>query len=209
MDTPSIPAQHRLETLFLEHGGLLRVGQLKAAGIDPHVLLDWLERGRAERLSRGVYQSLEMLPHSYGELLEVQLRIPYALPCLLSALAFHGLTTIQPPRLYFAVPRNRTFPSLEAPPLERFYFPEQMYGYGQQVNTLEGHSLTLYSPEKTLADLLKYAPRLGREPFIEGLKTYLKRPQPRLEALLEAARVCRVEGKMREALELLTYSLDT
>jgi len=208
MDTPP-SAQRRLEQMFLEHGGLLRAQQVREAGLDPHLLTRWLEAGRIERLSRGVYGAIQTSPHPYGELLEVQLRIPYALPCLVSALAFHGLTTFKPPRLYFAIPRNRTFPPLEYPPLERFYYSKAMYAYGQQTQTLEGQTLTLYSAEKTLADLLKYASRLGKEPFFEGLKTYLKRPRPALDTLLEAAQVCRVEVKMRDALELLTYSIET
>jgi predicted transcriptional regulator of viral defense system len=203
------PASQHLEQLFAAHGGILNMQQVRGAGVDPRVLLRWVEQGKVERLSRGVYQALEQPPHPYAAMLEVQLRIPYAVLCLLSALSFHQLTTIKPPQLYFAIPHNRAFPPLEYPPLERFYFSAAVYAFGQETHTLEGQTLRVYSAEKTLADVLKYASRLGKDLFIEGLHTYLKRPQPNLKGLLEAARVCKVEPQMRDALELLSLSIQS
>lgn len=209
MATFTPPASLHLEQLFAAHGGIVNMQQVLRAGIDPRVLLRWVAKGKVERLSRGVYQALEQPPHPYAAMLEVQLRIPYAVLCLLSALSFHQLTTIKPPQLYFAVPRNRAFPPLEYPPLERFYFSASVYAFGQESHTLEGQTLRVYSAEKTLADVLKYAPRLGKDLFIEGLQKYLKRNQPDIKGLLEAARVCKVEPQMRDALELLSLTIQS
>jgi len=78
-----------------------------------------------------------------------------------------------------------------------------MYGY-----RIEQHAgFQVYCAEKTLADLLRWEKRVGLDLFLEGLKRYLTRPtkRPDLGSLLEAAQVCKVEVRMRQALEVSTY----
>jgi hypothetical protein len=137
----------------------------------------------------------------------VQLRIPYAVACLATALAFHGLTTFIPKSIQVAVPRERKPPKLSYPPLEVFYFSPAQYEYGLEHHPLGKHQLKVYSPEKTLADLLRYRNQLGEDLFIEGLRNYLKRrnPRPDLSKLLQAAKICRVEKQLRPLLEVLLY----
>ncbi|MGK0620113.1 type IV toxin-antitoxin system AbiEi family antitoxin domain-containing protein [Meiothermus cerbereus] len=71
--------------------------------------------------------------------------------------------------------------------------------YRQHEAEVGSHRLKVYGPEKTLADLLKFSNRYGEDLFLEGLKNYLacRQPCPDLLRLLEAARVCRVERRLR------------
>lgn len=46
--------------------------------------------------------------------------------------------------------------------------------------------------------------RQGRDPYLEGLKNYLLRPDRRVSELLAMARACGVEGQLRRDLEVLT-----
>ncbi|WP_216326014.1 type IV toxin-antitoxin system AbiEi family antitoxin domain-containing protein [Deinococcus aestuarii] len=135
--------------------------------------------GDIERVQRGVYRLLDdQVPFGAAEeLLEVQLRVPFARPCLVSALHLHGLTTTRPARLQFAIPRNRTFPEMEGLPTEVFYFGERAYTTGTLDLPVAGRSLTTYTPEKTLADLLKYAPRFGRDLIPRGAQELSAPPQ--------------------------------
>ncbi|MEW6421982.1 MAG: hypothetical protein AB1511_09690 [Deinococcota bacterium] len=50
----------------------------------------------------------------------MQLRVPHARPCLVTALNLHGLTTTMPVRLQVAIPRHRTMPALADLPVEDF-----------------------------------------------------------------------------------------
>ena len=69
--------------------------------------------------------------------------------------------------------------------------------------------LTTYTPEKTLADLLKYAPKYGRDVYLEGLKNYLSQcPERGTWGLLEAADVVGVSAPMRRDLEVLRHDQD-
>jgi predicted transcriptional regulator of viral defense system len=200
----------RLQQLFKQHGGFLTRQQTDAAGLEPHTLTRWVEQGWAERVQRGVYRQAETALGKHEQLLEVQLRVPYGVLCLTSALAFHDLTTFIPKKLSFAVPRGKKPPKLEYPPVTFYFFSKAFYDYGIERQTLGVHELAIYSPEKTLADLLRYRNKLGTELFAEGLKKYLEKRvrgkrQSDLSKLLAAAKVCQVEERMRDYLEVVAY----
>jgi predicted transcriptional regulator of viral defense system len=197
----------RLNKLFQQHDGLLTRKQVEAEGLPPYLLTRWVRHGMAEQLQRGVYRAVDSSMQPHESLLEVQLRIPYGVVCLASALAFHGLTTFIPKTVQLAVPRKRKPPKLEYPPLEVFYFSDDHYTYGVEQHSIANHKLNVYSPEKTLADLLRYQKQLGDELFREGLKNYLQRKKPKadIHALLAAAKVCGVEAKLRPLLEVLLH----
>jgi predicted transcriptional regulator of viral defense system len=197
----------RLGKLFQQYGGLITRKQVEAANLPPYLLTRWVRHGMAERLQRGVYRSVDGSMQPHEGLLEVQLRIPYGVVCLSSALAFHGLTTFIPKTIQLAVPRKRKPPKLEYPPTEIFYFADKHYSYGLETHAIANHDLHVYSPEKTLADLLRYQKQLGGELFREGLKNYVQRKKPKadIHALLTAAKVCGVEAKLRPLLEVLLH----
>jgi predicted transcriptional regulator of viral defense system len=197
----------RLTKLFQQHGGLLTRKQVEAERLPPYLLTRWVRHGMAERLQRGIYRAVDSSMQPYEGLLEVQLRIPYGVVCLASALAFHGLTTFIPKTIQLAVPRKRKPPKLEYPPTEIVYFSDKRYSYGLETHRIVNHDLHIYSPEKTLADLLRNQKQLGAELFREGLKNYLQRKKPKadIQALLAAAKVCGVEAKLRPLLEVLLH----
>ena len=205
-----LPAVQQLLALFEQHQGYLTTREVAAAGL-PTTYLTRLERsGSALRLQRGVYRLADAAPASgsAGELLEVQLRVPFARPCLVSALHLHGLTTTRPTRLQFAILANRQFPALGTPPTEIFYFRPRDYDSGRFSLEVLGRKLETYTPEKTLSDLLRYAPRFGRDLYLEGLKKYLQRRLGSPTQLLRAARLGGVEGAMRLDLEVLGHDQD-
>ena len=80
------------------------------AHLDPHLLGRAVRQGLLERLQRGVYRATTREMTSHEDLLELSLRLPYAVVCLESALSVHGLTTANPKRLHLAVRRIRRVP---------------------------------------------------------------------------------------------------
>ena len=197
--------------LFRERDGLLTAREARERGVHAQQLARLVERGEIERVQRGVYR-LVSDDTRFGpaeELLEVQLRVPYARPCLISALHLHGLTTTRPARTQFAVPVHRTFLPLGDPPVEVFYFGRAAYGLGLVGLPVSGRILTTYTPKKTLADLLRYAPKLGRDVYLEGLRNYLRERRGRgMRGLIEEARTLHVERELRRDLEVLLHEAD-
>lgn len=200
-----------LRTLFLARGGYLTAREARGKDIHAEQPARFVQEGAAERVQRGVYRLVdETVPFGAAEeLLEVQLRVSYARPCLVSALHLHDLTTTRPAVLQFAVPANRTAPRLAFPRIQIFYFRPASYAFGTAELPVASRRLTTYTPEKTLADLLKYAPKYGRDIYLEGLKNYLSQfPERGTWGLLEAADVLGVSAPMRRDLEVLRHDQD-
>jgi predicted transcriptional regulator of viral defense system len=194
----------QLERLFQKHGGYVTRRQVDEAGLEPHLLSYSVEAGQIERVQRGVYRLMDAPLQNHEDLIEVSLRISYGVVCLSSALAFHGLTTFIPKRIHIAVPQKRKPPTLKHPPLVIHYFSESTYGYGIESYEVKGHSFKVYSIEKTLVDLFRLKESIL---FAEGLTTYLARRKPKadLRELMKAARVHRVEKRLRPLLEVMVY----
>ncbi len=199
--------------LFVQRGGYLTSRDAVQAGVPGMTLTRLLRRGVIERPQRGVYRlvdtgKLEAVAAEAEDLLEVQLRFPYARPCLVSALHLHGLTTTRPAALQFAVPARHRRPVVDFPALEIFYFGPRAYRAGLTTLDVRGRPLTTYSPEKTLTDLLRYAPRFGRDLYLEGLKKYLGQPGVQVQALIQMGKDQGVWKELSRDLEVLLHDQD-
>ena len=198
---PSSP-DLRLAALIEGGDGLLDRATLDAHRVHPRTLAQWLATGRLERLHRGLYRATDRFI-THQDLLEAWVAAPYSVVCLISALAFHGLGTQLPGRVYLAVSRTHRAPTLAYPPLEVHHFPAAIFGYGVQHHPIGQRQVPIYSPEKTLADLLRYERFTGRDVFLEGLQHYLKDQRRDLDLLMDAAKVCKVEGRLGTYVEAL------
>ena len=69
------------------------------------------------------------------------------------------------------------------------------------MHEIDGVSVRIYTPEKTLADCFKYRKKIGMDTALEALKLYRQRKKVRVEDLLKFARICRVEKVTRPYLE--------
>jgi predicted transcriptional regulator of viral defense system len=190
--------RERLEHLFWQRHGLLRWADVVGAEIHPRHLERLRKEGRVERIQRGLYRWVDAEPLGYEEWLEVAFRVPEGVICLASAAHYHELTTFVSGEVYVALPNKAWRPKLDFPPVRYVYFSDEAHQYGVEEHPVGAGTVKVYSAEKTLADLLRYRNKLGKELFLEALKTYLSRRGYSVPKLLEAARVCRVERLMRE-----------
>jgi predicted transcriptional regulator of viral defense system len=123
--------------------------------------------------------------------------------CLISALAFHDLTTQIPHEVYLAIARDSEPPRLDYPPLRVFRFGERAYAAGVETHDLDGTPVRIYSREKTLADCFKYRNKIGFDTALEALKRYRQQGRIDAEALLKHAQACRVANVLRPYLEAI------
>ncbi len=188
---------------FSQSGGLLRTGAALRAGIHPRTLYDMRDEGVVEELSRGLYRLADLPALSNPDLVTVALKIPAGVVCLISALAYHEITTQIPHEVHLALRRGTEPPRLKHPPLRVFWFTGRSFTEGIETRKVDGIRLRVYSPEKTLADCFKYRNKLGLDTVLEALRLYRSRKRPNVDELMKFARVCRVEKVMRPYLEAL------
>ena len=191
----------KAETIFREYNGILKSSQAKALGIDPKTIAEMREAELVDRISRGLYRLAEYPPLAYPDLVIVASRVPRAVICLISALAFHNLTTQVPHKVYIALPQSVRRPRIEYPQLDVIWLSESAYESGIEEHFLDGISMPIYSKAKTVADCFKFRSKVGRDIAIEALKDYVQLPEADIEELLQYARINRVEQIMRPYLE--------
>ena len=187
--------------VFKKRGGTLRTSEALAAGIHPRVLYEMRDAGELEQLARGVYRLASLPPLSDPDLATVAKRVPQGVVCLISALAFHELTTQIPHEVHVALPRTARVPVLEYPPVRIYRFSKDSFEAGIETHSLDDVSVRIYSAEKTIADCFKFCNKIGLDVALEALKTYRALRRPQLQQVLEFARICRVEKVVRPYLE--------
>ncbi len=186
-----------LSSLLSQHHGLVSTKTVQESGLPAHWLSYYTKLGLLERTQYGVYRLVGSVGSDQDHLLEVMLRIPKAVICSLSALAFYQLGTVAPSEIHLAISNKARRPKLEYPPLALYYFSPKQFEYGIETYAVGHGQIRIYSKEKTLADVLHLSHRIERSIFLEALKSYLSRQDRDLKKLFAAARVCLVEQKMR------------
>jgi predicted transcriptional regulator of viral defense system len=127
--------------------------------------------------------------------------VPQAVFCLLTALAFHRLTTQIPHAVEVALPCTARTPRLDHPPIKVFRFSPESLNAGIETHSLDGVAIRVYCREKTLADVFKYRNKVGLDIALEALRAYRSQPKQDYQAVMRFARVCRVENVIRPYLE--------
>ncbi len=188
---------------FRNHSGLLRTQQAIDEGIAPRTLYQMRETGAIVRESRGLYRLADTEPGAYFDLVQVALRIPKGVICLISALSFHGLTTQIPQHVYIALPINSEKPRIEYPPIRIFWLSQKSYSASIEEHELDGILVRIYGIEKTIADCFKFRNKIGLDVALEALRDYVEHKHLDIDALLFFANLNRVENVVRPYLEML------
>ncbi len=191
------------EKIFRKNNGILRTGQAKKMGINEYTLIQMTEAGLLIRESRGLYRLADLPPLSNPDLVQVAMRVPDSIVCLISALSFHNLTTQIPYQVYIALPRSVKAPRLNYPPLNIVYLSMLPYISGVEEHSLDGAKVRIYNQEKTVADCFKFRNKIGQDIALEALQDYIRWPDRNLNLLLEYASINRVQNVMRPYLEAL------
>ncbi len=192
---------HKALNTIRKMGGTVRTMDAIRAGIHPRTLYQLRDTGELEMLSRGVYHLAAQDQISDPDLVIVAKRIPQAIICLVSALAYHEITTQIPHSISIALPKGAETPRVDYPPISVHRFSEAALKEGVEKHQVDGVSINIYCPEKTLADCFKFRNKLGMDIVLEALKLYKARKNFNLNKLIKYAKVCRVEKIMRPYLE--------
>jgi predicted transcriptional regulator of viral defense system len=159
--------------------------------------------GTLEAVSRGVYRLADSEPLGNPDLVTVATRVQGGIICLISALAFHEITTQIPHEVHVALQRGSEIPRLDYPPITLYWFSGKAYSAGVETHELDGVSVRIYNPEKTLADCFKFRNKIGLDTAVEAVRFYRERRNVNVDALMHYAKICRVEKVIRPYLEAI------
>jgi predicted transcriptional regulator of viral defense system len=192
----------KVTKIFQQHSSLLRTSQAVRLGIAPRTLYALRDSHLIVEVTRGVYRLPDAPFIEHSDLVQAAVRVPKGIICLISALAFHNLTTQIPHQVYVALPLDAEKPRLVYPPVRLFWLSQPSYSPGIEEHLLEGVTVRIYNREKTIADCFKYRNKIGLDVAIEALKEGLGQGcKP--ETLMEFAHIDHVEKTIRPYLEAL------
>lgn len=195
--------QQKARAVFRRHGGLMRMADAIRAGIHRRTLYAMRDAGQVEALARGLYRLADAAPLGHPDLVTVAARVPHGVVYLISALAFHEMTTQIPHEVWIAVPRNSEPPRLDYPPIRVVRLSQAPYEAGIETHRLDSVDVKVYSREKTLADCFKHRNEIGLDTVLEAVRMYKARGRVDVDAILRFAAVCRVARVARPYLEAL------
>ncbi len=193
----------KAEAVFKKHGGMLRTSRALALGVHPRVLYGLREAGRLQQVTRGLYRLASLPELGNPDLAAVASRIPQGVICLISALAFHGITTQIPHQVDVAVPRGTKQSRLKFPPIRLFRFSAPMHKAGIEIHRVDGVEVRVYNAAKTVADCFRFRNRIGIDVAVEAFRLLHVRKKASMRELLKYTRLCRVERVMMPYLEAL------
>lgn len=186
-----------------EKKGILRSRDLVSQGI-PRVTLTRLKRaGLIERIGRGLYALPDSDVSERHALAEACKRVPHGIVCLLSALRFHGLTSQEPFEVWLAIERKARKPKVEYPPLRIVRFAGKALTEGVEQHDVEGVTVRVTSPARTVADCFRYRSKIGVDVAVEALRDYRLMRKGTVDELWREAEVRRVKTVIRPYLEAL------
>lgn len=189
--------------VFEKRGGMLRMADAIRHGIHRNTLYRMVDQNLIERISRGLYRLADAEPLGNPDLVAVTAKVPDGVICLISALAFHNLTTQIPHEVYIAISRNSEPPRLDYPPVRSFRFSGKAFSEGIERPLIDGIRVPIYNREKTIADCFKFRNQLGLDSVLEAIKFYRDQPKRNVDSLLEYAAICRVSKTIRPYLEAI------
>lgn len=193
----------KARAVFLKHGGILRTANAIRSGIHPDTLYRMRDSGVLEVISRGVYRLADSPPLGNPDLVAVAMRVSGGVICLISALAFHGLTTQIPHEVHLALPPGAGEPCIDYPPIKTYRFAEKPYLAGVQIHACDEVNIRIYGPEKTIADCFKFRNKIGLDTAIEAIRFYRDRKRIRINELMRYAAICRIKKIIQPYLEAL------
>ncbi len=163
-----------------------------------------VQEGQLERVGRGVYAVKGTEQKENQSTLEVAVKVPNGVLCLISALRFHDLTTQNPFEVWIAIERDTWIPRTDGVRLRVFSFSPSVYHAGIENHKIEGVDVKVYSPAKTIADCFYYQKTVGLDVCLEALRDAWRKRKVTMDELLHFAEVRNVKGTMMPYLNTLT-----
>lgn len=158
-------------------------------------------KGGIERASRGVYLTPAASRAEHRDLLVVAARVPNAVICLLSALAFHRLTSEMPHEVWIAVGLKSRTPAIDTPSVRVVRLSTAPLTSGIETHIEQGVPLRVFCAAKTVADCFKFRNKIGIDVAVTALREGWNEKRFTMDELWHFAHVCRVASVMRPYLE--------
>jgi len=184
--------------------GMVRLRELKAAGIPETIVARLTAAGRLVRLARGLYQLPNADIEASHTLAEVAKIVPKGVICLISALAYHELTLQLPPFVWVAIDVHTRQPQHRYPPMRFVRFSKKALTQGIDVHKIEGVAVKITAPARTIVDCFRFRTKIGVDVGISAMREALRKRRCKPDEIMTHAQSLRAWSVVRPYLEAMT-----
>ena len=196
--------QRRIARDFLEAHGIVRLAELRSVGVTAATVSRMERDGEVIRLARGLYQLPDAPLEAGHSLAEAAKRLPKGIVCLVSALAFHGLTDQLPKKAWLAIGKKDWAPRSDGMPIRVVRFTESLLAESVETHMIESVPVKVFGVAKTVADCFRHRNKIGLSVAIEGLQEALRQRKATPAEIAHQAEHGGVSTVIRPYLEALT-----
>lgn len=196
-------SQRQTTRAVLVTKGIVRLGELRNAGVTAATVSRMVRDGEVLRLARGLYQLSDAPLSADHSLAEAAKRLPKGIVCLVSALAYHGLTDQLPKKVWLAI-GNKDWAPKRGTSLRIVRFTDGLLTDSVETHVIEGVAVKIFGAAKTVADCFRHRRKVGLSVAIEGLQEALRQRKTTPGELARQAARGGVSTVIRPYLEALT-----
>ncbi|OGJ87496.1 MAG: hypothetical protein A2487_06210 [Candidatus Raymondbacteria bacterium RifOxyC12_full_50_8] len=163
---------------------LFRIKELRLSRSQLNSLIN---KKKITKLYRGIYYRSDYQFSENISMAAVAKAVPNAIFCLLTALRFHGIGTQYPAKIWIAVHYKANKPSQKELPIQVCRFSGNSMIYGIQKKTVDGVSIQITDPARTIVDCFRYRNKIGLDIALEALSEAISERKVSRDAINRAA----------------------
>ena len=175
-----------------------------ANGVPPAAFARYVSSKKLVRIRRGVYAK----NGAVDDLFQLQSRYPKIVYSGTTALYLLGLTDRIPDSIEFTIPKGCRLRKESIGPNVICHIENnvELFDLGNvSAETMFGNSVTCFSKEKMVVEMIRKRDDYDSELFLKAVKTFLKGKDKDMELLVKYARMRKMEEKVYRILEAMDY----
>ena len=197
----SMNYREQLEKLIIEKKGLIITKEVEEAGIPRHYLTIFTRENKLERVTQGVYLTLEAFEDEMYTLQVKSKRIVFSHE---TALYLHELTDRDPLEWSVTIPAGYNGSNLREAGIKVYTVKKELHLTGvTELKTLYGRPIKVYDKERTICDIVRNRNNMDVAILNEGIKRYLYNKDKNIPLLLRYAKELGVQNTIRSYMEIL------
>ena len=197
-------SQRQIARTVLAARGIVRLAEFRSSGVTAATVSRMVRDSEVMRLARGLYQLTDAPLDTNHSLAEAAKRLPKGIVCLVSALAYHGLTDQLPRKVWLAVGKKDWAPKPDGMPIRIVRFTEGLLSESIETHVIDGVPVRIFGAAKTVADCFRHRSKVGLSVAIEGLQETLRQRKATPGEIARQAEHGGISTVIRPYLEALT-----
>ena len=188
------------ESIFKQHGGIMRTCELTMEGISYRILQNLIEEGLVEKIKYGYYQWQD--EKAFTEVSVISALFPEAIICDISAAMYYGYTDRVPGIWHIAVDNKsaRNKFKMDFPTIKPHFLDVNRLDIGVSEGNIDGITVKIYDRERVVCDCLRHVNTMDGEVFNTVIQRYVNDKNKDAARLMEYAAKLGVEKKARRVI---------